>query len=211
MNRNIQVTIQVINDNFMNQNTYIVINEKNEAIIIDPGYSKNTIKNFIRNNSLKPVAILLTHYHFDHVSSTDDLCDQYGISAYIHPNDYSFLLKDTLAVACGMPEDVKVNPQHIRELTNGRVELFGFVFDVINLKGHSNGSSFFIFGQFVFTGDVLFLDSTGRTDLPGSNPFEQLNSLKWIKENINLDQIIYPGHGPHAFFDDVLAKNKFLK
>lgn len=198
----------LIKDFAFNQNAYMVVNAANEAVIVDPGYGFKEIISKIDELQVKVVAIVLTHYHFDHVVGVDELCERYQVKAYIHVADKSFLLKDTLAVSMGFAP-VTVKDENILAFEE-TLEIPGFDFKVKNLPGHSKGSCFIQIENDIFTGDTLFATAIGRTDIPGSEPKKMTTSIKWIKENLKDHDIINPGHGDSESFINVLKINKYI-
>lgn len=198
----------LIKDFAFNQNAYMVVNQENEAVIVDPGYGFRDIISKVDDLGVKVIALVLTHYHFDHVVGVDELCERYQVKAYIHAADKSFLLKDTLAVSMGFAP-VTVKEENILTFEE-TLEIPGFDFKVKNLPGHSKGSCFIQVENNFFTGDVLFAEAIGRTDVQGSEPEKMLESIKWIKENLKEHDIINPGHGESESFINVLKVNKYI-
>ena len=188
--------------NAFQENTYILWSESKEAIIIDPGCfevaEQHTLINFISDNSLKPVAVWLTHAHIDHVLGLQFCLDQWQIPYYLHDAEVSQLK----AVEVYAPSYGFVNFQGIT--TEGKlldltdISLGSESFKVLFVPGHSPGHVAFyhVESSQVWAGDVLFRQSIGRTDLPGGN-FDTLkesiiNKLYTLPEQT----IVYPGHGP---------------
>lgn len=183
----------LIKDQVFNQNAYLLV-KNGEAIIIDPGYGYKNIIETIEKENLKPIAILLTHYHFDHVAGVDPICEKFGIKAYINKRDHSHLIKDTGATLLRFaPITVKEENTTTfdEKIKIGDFEIKGYL-----AQGHSEGSTIFVWNNDVFTGDVIFYDGYGRTDLPGGNPQKMSQTLKDLKSVLTKYENIYPGHGP---------------
>ena len=145
-------------------NCYL-LERDNNCLLIDPGDEYGRIKEFIKNKNI--IAILLTHYHFDHVGCVNNLIKDYNIPLY----DYKSL---------------KEGINHISNFTFGVIKTYGHTMDSV--------SYYFKEDKFMFTGDFLFFDTIGRCDLPGSN-FEKMKvSIEKIKQYDD-DITIYPGHG----------------
>ena len=186
----------------MRANCYLLLNDKN-CLIIDPGDEADFLLEAIQRQNLKPVAILATHGHFDHVMAVGEVqrsVETQGIASlplYIHKNDL-FLLKRAGKTA---EHFLEINPYclpptKIENLKEGPMEIDDFKLEVIFTPGHTPGSCCFYFKdeQVVFTGDTLFKDGIGRYDFGYSSKKDLDSSLKKIK-TLPEDTIIYPGHG----------------
>ena len=194
---------QIINVGFL-QNTYI-LEIDSKLVIIDPGFNFEKIVKYLGDKT--PDLILLTHFHFDHVSCTNDLCDKYGIKAHINTDDLNLLLKNTLASSLGIKDEL-VLEKNIITFDKSIDELPSL--KVIKAPGHSAGSVLFEYEEKLFTGDVLFIDSQGRTDLPGSNYDEQVASMN-LFPNMDENLIVYAGHGRSGTLKNIIKNNNFFK
>ena len=168
-------------------NCYIVSNENTlECVVIDPGDEANTILNYIEDNKLKCVAILLTHGHFDHVGAVDAVAEDTGATVYMHElddakNSYMYMMRYRL-------------PESGVYLKDGdKLELAGLSFDIMATPGHTLGGVTIRCEDALFTGDTLFKGSCGRTDLPGGDMATQLDSIRRIC-SLEGDYEVYPGH-----------------
>lgn len=163
-----------------------------ECVIIDPGHqAAQGVEDAVKKHRLKPVAVILTHGHIDHVASVVPVCGAHDVPAWIHPAD-RFMMSDpekALGRSIGMPlmgELTVGEPDDIQELTDGaELALAGLEFAVAHAPGHTKGSVTFRMPettggdipQVLFSGDLLFAGSVGRTDLPGGDQAEMLESL----------------------------------
>jgi glyoxylase-like metal-dependent hydrolase (beta-lactamase superfamily II) len=179
----------------------------------------------VREHRLKPVAVLVTHGHIDHMWSVAPVAGSYDATAWIHPSD-RHLLTDPLA---GMsPESTQLllggdyrwaEPDDVRELTDGQqLELAGLRFVVDHAPGHTPGSVTFRapyahhgVSQVMFSGDLLFAGSIGRTDLPGGDHPTMLRSLTEKVLPLADDVVVLPGHGEHTSIGRERATNPFLR
>jgi len=160
-------------------NCYII----DDKIIIDPGmYSFEWVKKNVKD----PIAILLTHGHFDHVWDVNKIKNYFNIPAYIHKNDEVLVTQDVFNI--GMPS---INIDYFFE-NSFKIENYDII--IKHFPGHTPGSCTIEIGDFMFSGDFIFKSSIGRFDFPYSNINDMKNSLKKFLE-INYDKIIYPGHG----------------
>ena len=192
-----------------------------EAILIDPGFdSLERIQSLLTTHRLHPVAALLTHGHMDHVWSVVPLCSSHKIPALINKRDSWMLEKpetaysrsswrEILALAGGQ---VNFLPKEISYLEdNKEINLEVFKVQAISSPGHTQGSMLFKFDDNLFSGDTLFNQGIGRTDLPGGDEQQMRKTLKEVILPMN-DQIkVYPGHGPSTTIGDERKHNIFLR
>lgn len=192
------------------------------CVIVDPGQdAEEPIAEAVREHRLSPVAVLLTHGHFDHVFAVTPVCDGNDIPAWIHPADRE-LLSDPLK---GLSPDSAAffggrlemrEPAEVRELADGSVlDLAGIPVTVDHTPGHTQGSVTFRSeleegGRLLFAGDTLFAGSIGRTDLPGGDLRAMLNSLRTKLLTLEDDTVVLPGHGPTTTIGRERASNPFL-
>ena len=168
-------------------NCYIVTNESTlECVVIDPGDEANTILNYLEDNKLKCVGILLTHGHFDHVGALKAVSEETGATTYMNERDDMHNAR-TNQLRCSLPENGKYYDD------GDILELAGLTFYIMATPGHTPGGVTIRCEDALFTGDTLFRGSCGRTDLPGGDMEQQLHSLKRICE-LPGDYEVYPGH-----------------
>ena len=198
-----------------------------ECIVIDPGKDAMPgVDEVVRENRLQPVAVLVTHGHLDHMWSVTPVCEARDVPAYIHPAD-RHLLADPMA---GISGDTRVmfeqmtggrlqfsEPDDVRELTDQTdVELAGLRFGVRHAPGHTPGSTVFITDAdgdvppIMYSGDLLFAGSIGRTDLPGGDTDAMMRSLAHVVLPQPEEMIVLPGHGEQTSIGRELAGNPFL-
>ncbi|MBO8156103.1 MAG: MBL fold metallo-hydrolase [Bacillaceae bacterium] len=193
-------------------NCYLIENES-EVLIIDPGDHGDAIIARINEQQLKPVAILLTHAHFDHIGAVEQIRNEYDIPVYLHEEEHDWLTDPMLngSQLFAVVEPIKGKKPDF-SLEEGEMSLGSFTFDVKHTPGHSPGSTSFIFHEegFVVAGDTLFQGSIGRTDLPGGNHQQLLDS---IEEKILIlpdHTTVYPGHGPKTTVGSEKVSNPFF-
>jgi hydroxyacylglutathione hydrolase len=201
-------------------NCYVVAPaEGEECVIIDPGQDAvEGVDELLREHRLKPVAVLLTHGHLDHVWSVAPVCGARDVPAWIHPED-RHLLSDPAAgwspTSASLFGNLTLSePDDVRELSDGTVlELAGLELTVDHTPGHTRGSvSFRAPGeQIMFSGDLLFAGSIGRTDLPGGDYPTILRSLASKCLPLPDDTVVLPGHGPQTTIGRERATNPYLK
>ncbi len=198
-----------------------------ECIVIDPGKdAAGGVAEVVREHRLKPVAVLVTHGHIDHMWSVAPVAGSHDVAAWIHPAD-RHLLSDPMA---GMsPETATMllgggytfaEPDDVRELTDGqRLEVAGLAFEVDHTPGHTWGSVAFRMPSrnadkvpaVMFSGDLLFAGSIGRTDLPGGDHPTMLRSLAAKVLPLPDETVVLPGHGPATTIGRERARNPYLR
>lgn len=199
------------------ENTYILCDETLECVIIDPGCYKSSEQSklvaFIEENGLKPVKLLNTHCHIDHVLGNAFVMDKYKVRLYMHEGEL-FTYKDTArwTVMLGLPPlEIPENKVFVSEkdvITFGNSEL-----KIAFTPGHSVASITFYHPDehFAIAGDVLFNGSIGRTDLPGGN-FETLaQSIRNVLYTWPDDTVIYSGHGDPTTIGHERKFNPFVR
>lgn len=196
-------------------NCYIVMNEKKECIIFDPGEEGVKLVQFIKSNQLKPLAVLLTHAHFDHIGAVDDVRDAFGIEAYIHEKEKKWLADPILngSQKFMMRTATKQRPAEHIISEEGTLKISDFIFEVFETPGHSPGSISFYLREagYLFSGDVLFKGSVGRTDLAGGSMDVLMKSIEQKILTLPRNTIVFPGHGEITLIEDEVDYNPFLK
>jgi len=198
------------------ENTYILYNEFDECIIIDPGCyfdeEKDVLKNFIETNKLKPVLLLNTHCHLDHVFGNKFISEKYSLTLHLHEKEQQVLaFAPTSGLMYNMPFDnyagafLLLKEGDIIKLGNDELK-------VIEAPGHSPGSvCFYCTAQnFVIGGDVLFQRSIGRTDLPGGSHETLLKNIQQKLLVLPEETIVYSGHGSTTTIGEEKKYNPFL-
>ena len=179
-------------------NTYVLIDEKNQCVIIDPGCAYQGIVNYVKKNNLTPKAILITHGHFDHIRGIDIFEKEFNVPLYIGFLDLDNLKDSYLNCSKNFEEgEIIIQTPAIGVTEKDTIDVLEEKINIIETPFHTRGSVCFYLKDsgMLFTGDTLFKRGMGRTDLPGGNPRDVYPSLKKI---LKLDGKIkvYPGHGP---------------
>ncbi len=212
------MNIEVISQNPWQMNTFILWDETNECVIIDPGCfndeEKQQIVDFITGNVLKPVRLLHTHLHLDHVFGTGAIAEEYNLKPEAHPDD-EFFIGQTKDYAAQFGVTIEKNPPDLGGYLNDGDEItFGnTVLKIIHVPGHSPGgvALYCENDKKLVAGDVLFKDSIGRTDLPGGNLDTLLANIKSKLFILPDDTVVYPGHGPTTTIGYEKESNPFLQ
>lgn len=211
------ITIKQFTFNPIQENTYVLYNEENKALIIDPGCyfsnEENELKSFIADNNLTPVQLLNTHCHLDHVFGNKFVAAQYGLELYIHPEEEKMLKRaPESGQMWGLTFENYDGPLHF--LNEGdTIKLGNDVLEILLTPGHSPGSICFYNAaqKFVIGGDVLFYESIGRTDLPYGNHETLLTSIREKLFTLPDDVKVYNGHGPATTIGHEKKNNPFLQ
>ncbi len=214
-------------------NCYVVASAPGaECVIVDPGQdAERGIDELLAEHRLKPAAVLLTHGHLDHVWSVAPVCGAKGIPAYIHPDDRALLSDPAKGFPLGTGQQLFgglefTEPDDVKELADGMtLSLVGLEIVVNHAPGHTGGSVTFrlqldapitaqvkrkIDGGVLFSGDLLFAGSIGRTDLPGGDYPTILRSLARVCLTLPDETVVLSGHGPQTTIGTERRTNPFL-
>ena len=187
-------------------NTYI-LSKGNDVIIIDPACKIEKLEPYIKDKNV--LAVLLTHGHFDHIKTVDDLYNKYKCPIYIHKDDEYLIRDKKQSINFGLSEVIYVSSPCIY-YEEGKLNIGEFEFNVIFTPGHSQGSVCIEIEDSIFTGDTLFRLSVGRTDLEGGDYSKLKQSLNILK-NIEKDLKVYPGHESDTTLKFEQLNNDYLK
>jgi glyoxylase-like metal-dependent hydrolase (beta-lactamase superfamily II) len=200
-----------------------------ECVVVDPGKdAASGVAQLVREHRLKPVAVLVSHGHIDHMWCVAPVAGTYDATAWIHPRD-RHLLSDPMAAMS--PETAGMllggthrfaEPEHVSELADRQtLDLAGLRFVVDHTPGHTEGSVTFRtpyddpaapdVSGLMFSGDLLFAGSIGRTDLPGGDHAAMLRSLRDKVLPLPDDVVVLPGHGEQTSIGRERATNPFLQ
>jgi glyoxylase-like metal-dependent hydrolase (beta-lactamase superfamily II) len=202
--------------------------EGEDCVVVDPGQdSMDALNQVLTEHRLRPVAVLLTHGHIDHVWSVAPLTASRDIPAYIHAEDryrladpagssFAAARETLLAMTKGTLE--LTEPDDVRPLADGEeLTLAGVTLRVAHAPGHTEGSVAFLADRegarppVMVAGDLLFAGSIGRTDLPGGDPAAMQRSLARVVLPCDDDTVVFPGHGPTTTVGEERRTNPFLQ
>jgi glyoxylase-like metal-dependent hydrolase (beta-lactamase superfamily II) len=196
-------------------NCYVVSEAgSDECFVVDAGFGSSRLTEIIRDNKLKPTALVLTHAHLDHIGGVRSLRETFPeLPIWIHEKETQWLLDPVLnlSAAAGMPVTA---PKCDRVLHEGEeLDLPGGPWKVLHTPGHSPGSVTLVSPKHgvAFVGDALFAGSIGRTDFPGCS-FEQLQqSIREKLYTLPTETVCFPGHGPETQIGREMKTNPFVK
>ncbi len=193
------------------ENTYLLHDpEQAEVVLVDPGDEASRLCTAIERLGARLVAVWLTHAHLDHIGAISGVRRAWpGVPVHLHPLDLPvYEWGERSARVYGVPFEQPEPPE--RTLVDGQVlEFAGERFAVTHLPGHSPGHVAFVGRAHLFSGDLLFAGSVGRTDLPGSDPDAMESSLRRLAQ-LPHALIVHPGHGPLTTIGAELDSNPFL-
>jgi hydroxyacylglutathione hydrolase len=191
-------------------NCYVVRRgpDATKAAIVDPSGDAPQLRQHLAQLHARCAGILITHGHWDHLVAVADLAEETGAPVYMAEAERR-LLEDLRSFA---PPTVQVRPYTPDVLLQGdeMIDVAGITFQVLSVPGHSPAHLAYSAEGCLFSGDVLFAGSVGRTDLPGSDWDTLVVSIRTLCERYSPDTVVYPGHGPSTTLGAELARNPFL-
>ena len=204
------INVSKIKTGIVETNTYFLSCGDGNCIIIDPGDDIAGIFAFLSENNLKPKTVLLTHAHFDHVMGVYEMVMKTGAEVILHPAD-ELLLKDlnSFTFMLGLP--AANIPEVSRYVNDGDIIKFAeHEINVIHTPGHTKGGVGYQVDGKLFSGDTLFKESVGRTDLEGGSHAELEHSIRTKFFTLPDDTVVYPGHGMQTTIGHEKKYNKFI-
>jgi hydroxyacylglutathione hydrolase len=210
------IQIKKFTFNVFAENTYIISNDKNEAIILDPGcsnaYEQTQLSEYIEKQGLTPIRLLNTHCHIDHVLGNDFVKEKYALKLEAHRNELPVLARvHEYAAMFGQEIDAQLPPEIFIE-DQATFDFGDTRFKALLAPGHSPGSLCFYFEneKVVIAGDVLFKGSVGRYDLPGANGEDLYRSVTEVMMSLPDDVKVFSGHGPETTIGEERKSNPFI-
>ena len=214
--KNNMITVKSFTLGPFQENTYVLSDETNECIIIDPGcYDESDraeLSNYLDANDKKPVRLINTHCHLDHMFGNGFVSRKYNLLPEFNKED-RVVFDSYLTVSAMYQLNVEASPEPLHYLSEGDKITFGkSSLEILFTPGHSPGSLTFYSSEqkFMIAGDVLFYGSIGRTDLPGGHHQTLIDSIKEKLFPLGDDFKVYSGHGPSTSIGFERMNNPFL-
>ncbi len=193
----------------MGTNSYVVRTERGaaDAVVVDPGADVTTLRLELARMGVALAGILVTHTHYDHIGAVADLAEATGAPVHVSEIEAPVLAR---------PDDyypgMRIRPWQAESLLAGNeaVDLAGIAFETLQVPGHSPGHLAFYADGSLFSGDVLFAGSVGRTDLPMGDWGALVESIRALLDRFPPETVVYSGHGPPTTLGAERARNPFL-
>jgi glyoxylase-like metal-dependent hydrolase (beta-lactamase superfamily II) len=194
----------------LDSNVYI-ISDRNDGIIIDAGVETSYIEKIVMKNDFKISKIILTHGHIDHICYVNEIAELFSAEVFIHKDDFEMLYdnKKNCSSLLNINFKLKTKPTVLEE--GDIISLGDMDFSIISTPGHSKGSICIKMMDMIFSGDTLFRESIGRTDLFGGNQRELENSILNKLYTFDPETIIYPGHGGSTQIKHERIENPYVR
>lgn len=215
MIKQVHVIFGIDDDVAPKSNTYIIVFDNLDAIIVDPSLSNSIVTKYLKRNKLKPIGVFLTHGHFDHFLGLPFILKKYNIPVYIGRNDVICLgnKEYNLSSFNKDPHDQIEVVCTVKDLVEGTISVNDHEVQIIETPFHTLGSVCYYFpeDQVIFTGDTLMKNTIGRFDLKHSAPRQVINSLNKLTKMVPDNVTIYPGHDELTTMEDEKKNNVYVK
>ncbi|NEU25684.1 MBL fold metallo-hydrolase [Paenibacillus polymyxa] len=207
------LSIRSFNLGPLQTNAYLLQgDDPQRAVIIDPGMNPGPLLRAIESLTIE--AVLLTHAHFDHIGGVEEIRNAKGCPVYLHALESDWLTSPKLNGSLMWPEaspPISTEPAEYDLAEGQQLNLIGHTFKVFHTPGHSPGSVSFLCGKDLFSGDVLFRQGVGRTDLTGGRERDLYDSIQNRLFPLGDDVTVYPGHGPKTSIGYEKAHNPYIR
>lgn len=210
------IKIKIFQFNAFGENTFVLYDESKACCVVDPGMNKpveqKVLSNFLSEKALKPLFMLNTHCHIDHVLGNAFLREKYGLKLYAPPHEDE-VLAHLPAQAMLFGQQATPSPQIDVLVRHGeKIRFANSELEVRHIGGHSPGSSIYVAHNenFIIAGDVLFHQSIGRTDLPGGNHNQLIEGIEKQIFSLPDHYVVFPGHGQKTTVGHEKRNNPFF-
>ncbi|MFA7677882.1 MAG: MBL fold metallo-hydrolase [Candidatus Omnitrophota bacterium] len=192
----------------LSNNCYLVFDQtNNKGFVVDCPSPSAEIRGYIKEKGIDVLFVALTHAHFDHIAGLGD----FQVPFYVHKDDKAFLKDSRLNGSAFFEQAVKIVEEPLLYPKNSELYFLHNKIEVIFTPGHTPGSVSLRLGNWLFSGDALFFDSVGRTDIPLASGGVLIKSLKERVMVLPDETMVYPGHGPSTSIGRERKHNPFLR
>lgn len=189
-------------------NCYVVRAEADEAVVVDPSGDAGDLRLRLARLGSRCVAILVTHGHWDHLVGVAGLAEGTGAPVYMAAGERELLEQPGRFTPPGLT--LRAHTPEVLLEGDESIEVAGIAFEVVSVPGHSPAHLAYYAEGHLFSGDVLFQGSVGRSDLPGADWETLVASIRMLVERFPPETVVHPGHGPETTLGAELAHNPFL-
>ncbi len=200
-----------LNNNYVRQTTYVLI-EGHDAIVIDPGFNGKAIRQMLEEYGASVEAVLLTHVHYDHIRDVKMIETKTKIPLYFHPEETEFFTDGYKNYAKAFSRTFRLPDRYEKKPIDHQepIRFKNHIITAHHTPGHTVGSLSYAVGNNLFSGDTLFFDSVGRTDLYSGEQTRMKQSIDYLLKNFDDDTVVYPGHGKSATLAIIKENNPYL-
>ncbi|KUR62029.1 MBL fold metallo-hydrolase [Bacillus sp. AM 13(2015)] len=198
---------------YVQANAYIWKNEQGECLIFDPGGEAQKLISYVKEKQLTPLAVLLTHAHFDHIGAADEVREEWRVPLYVHENEKEWLTNAELNGSARLiGNGITVKEAEKLITSEGTLQIGSFTLEMFHTPGHSPGSVSYYSAEegFVISGDTLFEGGIGRTDLVGGSQEVLLQSIHHKLLSLPESTLVLSGHGGETTVLTEQEQNPFI-
>jgi hydroxyacylglutathione hydrolase len=196
------ITVERIVAGQWDQNCYLV-SGGGDAVVVDPGGDAERIAEHLAKRDLNPLALLVTHGHHDHLGAAAELSEMADVRVHMHSADARVLRRANFYRTLGGESPIRIPPIDVDLAGSSQLRFSSLEIGVLHTPGHTPGGVCFEIGDQLFTGDTIFADHVGRTDLPEGDRAALESSLRILAERCSPQTTIRPGHGEPAVLADI--------
>lgn len=202
----------VLRNRVFGSNTYVgLLSEPGKCLVVDPGLDHEALDHLLVQLEIEPVAVFCTHGHFDHIGGAERLRQAFGATLHIHAAEKRTVLTANFTMMlCKVAGRISIPEIDVLAEESGTYLNDPDCVRLLHVPGHSPGSAFVLWKDFVFSGDTLYRDVAGLENFPGEDAERMRASLRRVWNMLPDSNLICPGHGPAGLFVDIKSSNQAL-